>query len=192
MLAYHEHVDRAEYEDLYDRHADSVFTKAVLRVGINDAADVLSETFMVAWEKRAKAPDDPSARVAWLATIAQYKAHEAHRRRRRAKRDRAGGSFDKGNVAEPASGDDPSAQVIASIEARALYAQLNESDQELFELAHVYGLRTEMIAETLGISVTACSTRLSRLRHRLEELEVSAAETSTAETGAAKVVKVDE
>lgn len=56
--------DEAWLEALYRAHADAIHRYAAQRVGYEEAADVVSDTFVVAWRKRQQIPRD--AEQAWL------------------------------------------------------------------------------------------------------------------------------
>ena len=60
----------AVFADLYDRHARSVFRYAAQRIGDHAAEDVMSETFLVAFEKRHTYESDVQDARPWLLGIA--------------------------------------------------------------------------------------------------------------------------
>ena len=60
----------AVFAELYDRHARSVFRYAAQRIGDHAAEDVMSETFLVAFEKRHTYESDVQDARPWLLGIA--------------------------------------------------------------------------------------------------------------------------
>jgi RNA polymerase sigma-70 factor, ECF subfamily len=51
--------DRARFTDVFERHSPRVFAYAHRHVGLARADDVVADTFLVAWRRRAELPDDP-------------------------------------------------------------------------------------------------------------------------------------
>src|SRR5206468_4509938 len=106
-------------------------------------------------------PARSSART-WLCTIARNVALDHFRaEKRRRGRERAVAE-NEGQVAPPELGLSPALE-------RAL-AALSAADREVVALRIVLDLDSEAAARLLGISATACTTRLSRALKRLEEL----------------------
>ena len=102
-----------------------------------------------------------SART-WLCTIARSTALDHFRaEQRRRRRERA--------VSEPEQQLEPPDLGLSPALERAL-AALSAADREVVALRVVLDLDAETAARLLGISATACTTRLSRALKRLEEL----------------------
>ncbi len=126
----------------------------------SDAADIVAETYLVAWRRLADVPPGDHARP-WLFGVARRVLGNHYRgeRRRTALADRLRANLSE--VVEPPSG------VLTDVE-RAL-ARLSPDDQEILRLAAWEELAREEIAIVLGLSRTAVRVRLHRARRRLAE-----------------------
>jgi DNA-directed RNA polymerase specialized sigma24 family protein len=58
------------FAELYDRHARAIFRYAARRIGPHAADDMMSETFLVAFERRAGFDPAVGAALPWLYGIA--------------------------------------------------------------------------------------------------------------------------
>lgn len=127
-----------------------------------DAADVVAETFLVAWRRIDEVPAGGDARP-WLFGVARRVLANWHRgeRRRLALADRL-----RENLVEVGAGAAPDERV--SDVARAL-AGLGPDDQEILRLTAWEELARDEIAVVLGISRGAVRVRLHRARRRLAE-----------------------
>lgn len=145
-----------------ERHLDDVY-RYLLMLTHNAAVaeDLTGETFeraLKAWRRfdvrRA------SART-WLCTIARSTALDWFRseQRRRRREQQAAETTD---VAQP-----PELGLSPALE-RAL-GELSAADREVVALRIVLELETSAAARLIGISETACTTRLNRALKRLEE-----------------------
>jgi RNA polymerase sigma-70 factor (ECF subfamily) len=161
------------FRTLFDAEARGVLGYALRRVeDREDAADVVAETFGVAWRRIADVPPGPEARL-WLYGVARRilanQRRGAVRRRRLADRMRdelrAAGS-------EPDLGG--SVDERADAVGRAL-AGLSEQDREVLLLANWEGLTPTEIGTVIGVPAATARTRLHRARGRLRaELELCA------------------
>ena len=151
------------FAETAERHLDDVYR--YLLVFTRDpslAEDLAAETFERAlrtWRRFDPARSSPRT---WLCTIARSIALDHFRaEKRRRSRERA--------VSEAeAQLDLPDLGLSPALE-RAL-ASLSAADREVVALRIVLDLDNEAAARLLGISATACTTRLSRALKRLEEL----------------------
>jgi RNA polymerase sigma factor (sigma-70 family) len=99
----------------------------------------------------------------WLCQVARTTALDHFRaERRRLRRETAYA------LSEPRAGDEPLAEGLSPELERAL-AKLTPAEREVIALRVLLELDGPATARVLGISPTACSTRLSRALHRLEE-----------------------
>jgi RNA polymerase sigma-70 factor (ECF subfamily) len=151
------------FAETAERHLDDVYRYVlVLTRDPSLAEDLAAETFERAlriW--RRFDPTRSSART-WLCTIARSAALDHYRaEKRRRNRERAV-SEEEGQTGPPELGLSPALE-------RAL-AALSAADREIVALRVVLDLDAESAARMLGISATACTTRLSRALKRLEEL----------------------
>lgn len=130
-----------------------------------DAADVVAETFLIAWRRRRDLPADGEARL-WLYGVARRVLANHHRGGVR--RQRLGERLRQRITA--AIGGDPGSEVPERLAVRAALARLGELDREVLLLTVWEGLEPREAAEVLRVSPAAVRTRLSRARARLREL----------------------
>jgi RNA polymerase sigma-70 factor (ECF subfamily) len=151
------------FAETAERHLDDVYRYVlVLTRDPSLAEDLAAETFERALRMwRRFDPTRSSART-WLCTIARSTALDHFRaEKRRRNRERA--------VSESEQLLDPPDIGLSPPLERAL-AALSAADREVVALRIVLDLDAESAARLLGISATACTTRLSRALKRLEEL----------------------
>jgi RNA polymerase sigma-70 factor (ECF subfamily) len=154
---------------IYDRHAPTVHRYAARRVGVHVADDVMSETFLVAFEGRAKYDlGVPDARP-WLLGIATRVMRKHTRLEARAW---------KGMTAEIAASISPdlieqaSARVDAERATRRLETALrglSRADRDTLLLYAWGDLDYAGIAQSLGVPIGTVRSRLNRARRRLRE-----------------------
>lgn len=159
-----------EFGALYTALSPVVYGYAARRVGAERAKDITSETFTVAWEKRHEYPGDSESWPAWTIGIARNKVLQDIQRRERKHHDhRLATDWMKAST-EP-SAEDFSGAVVDSVRARTIFAALTPAEQDLFGIAFLHDLSPADGAGVLGISTTAYTTRVSRLRQRLRDLD---------------------
>jgi RNA polymerase sigma-70 factor (ECF subfamily) len=135
---------------------------AVRRVGGAQAADVVGETFLVAWRRRRDIPRDRPG--PWLfATAGFVIKHEIRGARRRTDlHDRAASEIEATRPAE----DDHAAAVADRLLVQQVLAGLSERDQELLRLVEWDQLSLPDAAAVLGCSAATMKVRLHRARRR--------------------------
>lgn len=148
--------DRAAFASIYHRFARAVHAVALARVRPADAADVVQDVFLVAYERLAELRE-PAAFPGWLLQIARHRAVDRAR--------------------EPRPAEDPpeaSAAPVPTAEAReALDAirALPEAYRETLIMRLVEGLTGPEIAEQTGLAPGSVRVNLHRgmmiLRERL-------------------------
>lgn len=151
----------ARFCSLFDRHARPVLGYAVRRVDSPaDAADVMADTFLIAWRRVDEVPRD--AELSWLfATARRVLANTRrgeHRRSDLADRLRR-------HIAVTAAG--LAAAAVDSTALRAALDRLDEDDRELILLSAWEGFTPAELATTLGRPAPTIRSRLSRARDRL-------------------------
>jgi RNA polymerase sigma-70 factor (ECF subfamily) len=155
----------ARFAALYTDHARDVLAYAVRRTATpEDAADVVAETFLVAWRRDAQVPDGDAARL-WLygvarRTLANQRRGEL-RRSRLAARMRA--ELPAGLACALSTPTTADAAVLAAI------CTLRERDREVLLLSAWEGLTPAEIAEVLELSPIAVRSRLHRARTRVQQ-----------------------
>ncbi len=151
---------RARFSDLYRDHARDLLGYALRRsADPEDAADVVAETFLVAWRRIGDVPLDREARL-WLYGTARHVLANQNRGARR--RDRLTERL-RGELCRELATARPREE---SAFLQAL-AGLKETDRELLMLIGWEELTPAQAARTLGISPLAARTRLHRARRRL-------------------------
>jgi RNA polymerase sigma factor (sigma-70 family) len=127
-----------------------------------DAADVVAETFLVAWRRLDAMPGGDEARL-WLYGVARRQLANLRRGQLRRTRlaDRLRAEL-PGAVAASAETDDPrAAQVLAAL------ARLDDEDREILRLTSWEGLAPGQIARVVGLPAVTVRSRLHRARRRL-------------------------
>lgn len=160
------HDHRRRFEEIYEEYSGLIFGYAVQRTSDHhDAADVVAETFAVAWRRLHDVPEGEEARP-WLYAVARNVLANHHRsdRRRRRLNDRAASDLETRLVDATSSMDDPDRVAIA-----AAFKALSHGDRELLALVGWEGLEREDIATVLGCSRATVRVRLHRARRRFEQ-----------------------
>jgi RNA polymerase sigma factor (sigma-70 family) len=151
-----------EFRRLYAGNFEAVLAYAIRRVPQPaDAADVVGETFLVAWRRHGEIPPGDEARL-WLYGVARRVLANHHRgdvRRERLRQRLL-------SFAEAA----PDLDLPSRLAVRAALAQLPELDREVLTLSAWEDLTPQEAAQVLQISPAAVRTRLSRARARLRHL----------------------
>ena len=156
---------------LFETEARGVLGYALRRVeSREDAADIVAETFSVAWRRIGDVPPDPESRL-WLYGVARRILANQRRgvMRRERLADRMREQLRAG--ADTGAGDEAPGDERALAVAEAL-ATLPEQDREVLLLANWEGLTPTEIAVVIGVPPATARTRLHRARGRLRaELE---------------------
>jgi RNA polymerase sigma-70 factor (ECF subfamily) len=150
------------FERLYAEHGRAVLAYALRRVADpEDAADVVAETFLVAWRRLDQVPASDAARL-WLYRVARYVLANQYRSERRRERlaERLRRELSLALEDAPPSGSHTRA-------LRDALARLGLEDQEILRLSGWEELTPREIATVFGISQVAARSRLHRARQRL-------------------------
>ncbi|MDP9846704.1 RNA polymerase sigma factor [Streptosporangium lutulentum] len=126
----------------------------------DDAADVVAETFMIAWRRIDEVPLGDDARL-WLFGVAR-RVLANHRRGERRHEQRTAALCEQ-LAASPVLGE-PSAEDYSQV--GKVLRGLSDDDRELLTLVAWESLGTREIARVLGISRNAVAVRLYRARRR--------------------------
>jgi RNA polymerase sigma-70 factor (ECF subfamily) len=139
-----------------EAHTAAVLAYALRRTSRDDAADVVAETFLVAW-RRLDDVDEGSA-LPWLYAVARRVLLSQQRtvRRQQAIAERVAAVW-----SEPPESANP-----GLLEA---LAGLSEREREVLMLTAWEELSSSEAAQVLGCSATAYRIRLHRARNRLRE-----------------------
>ena len=161
--------DPASFAVIFDRHFDAIHGYLQRRIGPDLAEELASQTFLVAFDQRARYdPSFPSARP-WLFGI----ANNLLRRRRREERRRL--------RAYAKTGIDPLGDALEGTEARldaanmgpelaAALARLSAEELDVLLLYAWAELSYAEIAQALGTPIGTVRSRLSRARRHIREL----------------------
>src|SRR5215470_9975073 len=152
-------IDReARFGRMCEAHTAAVLAYALRRTSREEAADVVAETFLVAW-RRLDDVDERSA-LPWLYAVARRVLLSQQRATRRQQA-----------IAERVAAGLPEASETAFGSPRVLeaLAALSEAEREVLLLTAWEELSSTDAARVLGCSATAYRIRLHRARKRLRE-----------------------
>lgn len=161
--------DRRRFEDAYHAHSAAIVAYVARRTDPTTAADVVSETFMVAWRRVGDLPLADGQR-AWLITIARNVLANARRSDRRRLRlvHRASSELER-TIRDMAT--EPGAPVTGvDSSLMAALDVLDPDDRELLTLLAWDRLDRREISEVLGCSNEALRTRIHRARVRFRRV----------------------
>ena len=146
-----------------EEHLDDLYAYLLYLTGDPSVAeDLTGETFEKALRRWSRFDARRGQTRTWLCQIARSTAidHFRGERRRRRREER---------VAEPEGAEPRLAEGLSPELERALRS-LSAGEREVVALRVVLDFDGETAARLLGISPTACSTRLSRALRKLEEM----------------------
>lgn len=145
-----------DVQDLFIKHGPALLGYLVRRVdNPEDAADLLSETFVVAWRRRADVPAAPGDRP-WLYGVAR---HVLANQRRSLRRREAATQALAALVVEVTT---PAPEL--SIDVRRALAGLDPLDREIVTLSVWEALTSSEIARVVGVPPSTVRARLARAR----------------------------
>jgi RNA polymerase sigma-70 factor (ECF subfamily) len=150
---------RDHFQAVYEANYHRVLGYALRRVGRDDAADVVAETFLVAWRRFDEVPAGEAARL-WLYGTARRVVANQQRGKRRRERLTQRIQTDVGHEGEPCRVDDSLGAVAAA------FARLRADDRELLALVAWEGLDAREVAQVCGCSRNAARIRIHRARRR--------------------------
>ena len=155
-----------EFIELAERFSPRLLAYFTRRVQpIEDAADLLSETLLVAWRRRAAVPHDvDNEQIIWLFSVAANVLSN-HRRGRR----RSNQLVDalRSALIEEARDDTAVSDVRITV-LRALDA-VPAASAEIVRLVHWDGLTLTEAGQLLGITASAARSRYATARARLHD-----------------------
>lgn len=157
------------FGDLYHRHAAVIHRYLARRAGTEVADEVMSETFLVAFERRDRFDHSYSDARPWLFGIAttlltahrRREARHLHTMARAAEREDDDGGIDRVAARADATAD------VRRIAARV--RALSQGDRDVLLLHAWADLSSEQIAKALDIPVGTVRSRLARARKSLRQ-----------------------
>ena len=147
------------FEAIFAAHYGDVHRYALRRAEPPLAEEIVSETFLVAWRRLERVPEEP---LPWLYATA---GHVLANRRREAQRHarRAGAA-----AAQPAqTARDPAERFAERDAALRAFAALSEPDREALRLVAWERLSLADAARAAGVTRPAFAMRVHRARRRL-------------------------
>jgi RNA polymerase sigma factor (sigma-70 family) len=157
---------RRRFEGVYSANCGPVLAYVLRRThSCEDAADVLAETFLIAWRRLHDVPPGDAARL-WLYGVARRVLANQRRgeRRRIALTERLRLEMATSNLGAQQNWPQPTGELASIAQA---FRRLPEPDQELLALVGWEGLNASQIAATLGCSSNAARIRVHRARRKL-------------------------
>jgi RNA polymerase sigma factor (sigma-70 family) len=155
-------VDRPTFASVAERELDAVHRYLVFMTGNRAVAeDLTGETFEKAFRTWRRFDPGRGTPRAWLCRIARSVALDHFRAEERRRRREERYSLGAVEIVE---------EVLGPSALEAAVGQLSPAEREVVALRVLLDLDGPTAARVLGISPTACSTRLSRALKRLEEL----------------------
>ena len=159
------------FGELFDRHAQAVAAYALGRVGAPAADDILSETFLVAFRRRASYEFERASAKPWLFGIATKLVHK-HRvveaRQWRAWESAAGAAL----LTTSFESEDAGRRIDATERLREIapiIERLSVKDRDTLLLLAWADLGYEEIAAAMNVPVGTVRSRLHRVRRILGE-----------------------
>jgi RNA polymerase sigma factor (sigma-70 family) len=126
-----------------------------------NAADIVAETFLIAWERLEAVPPGDGSRLWLYATARNVLANERRRMQRRSEiTDRIASDLRRAHSLGESPGE-------SRLEAIRVLSDLPEEDSEILMLAGWEGLSSRELGTVLGCSAVAARIRLHRARTRM-------------------------
>ncbi|MER7418083.1 sigma-70 family RNA polymerase sigma factor [Micromonospora peucetia] len=152
--------DRERLTDLFCRHGDAVFAYANDRLGGEDAQDLVSEVFAVAWRRLPTIKEGQER--PWLFGVARRLVLQ-HRR------SRGGDAALQARLRSQAHDEtEHGPSTSQRVDVIAALAELPEIDREVLLLRYWYDFNGRESAKVLGCTAATFAVRLHRARRRFE------------------------
>jgi len=158
--------------DAFRREAPGLLGFFIKRdVPVEDAADLVGDTFLAAWQSSRTNKIEPELLRAWLFGIARktLSRYRRGRTRRSALSDRLRATLAVDVTAHSPGAGDGSGGSDLGEHVRSLIGCLPEIDQEIVRLVYWDGFTQKEVAAILGKPATTIRARLSRARRTLRD-----------------------
>ncbi|MFF3667908.1 RNA polymerase sigma factor [Microtetraspora malaysiensis] len=156
-----------DFSTVFDAYFDEIHGYVARRLGPAPAEDVVAETFLVAFRKRARYNPAKATMRSWLYGIATNLVHKHRRAEVRALR-----AMIRHGLPPTSPGHEE--RVTAQVSAESLrselaeaIARLSQGQRDVLLLTALAGLSHEEIAAALGISYGTVGSRLNRARSKI-------------------------
>ncbi|MFI6320220.1 RNA polymerase sigma factor [Nonomuraea sp. NPDC050556] len=159
--------DHEAFAAVFDAHFDEIHRYVAYRLGPDNAEDVVGETFLIAFRKRAQFDPSRAAAKTWLYGIATNLIGKHRRQEARTLRALSRCAPDRDT---PGHEDRVVVQVAAESlrqDLAAALAELDQRDRDVVQLLALAGLSHEEVAVALGIPNGTVRSRLNRARKKL-------------------------
>lgn len=160
------------FEVIFERHYRAVYRFAAGRSGANEAADIASDTFVRAFDRRDRFRTDRENALPWLFGIAANVARERHRKRMRGMR-MLKRSVGLSSLEDARFEADATARLDALSQSTALsraLAELSDDEYQVLMLLAIADFSYSDIAESLDIPIGTVRSRIHRARNKMREL----------------------
>jgi len=154
--------DDESFRRIYSSHVRKVTAFALKRCSPEDAAEAVSETFLIVWKKMDQVPDGVEA-LPWIYGVCRNVIRNRLRMNFRAKR--LGSSLKQHFVER-----EPDSSVVEiNHDVEKALRTLKDSEREILQLAIWDDLKPKEIAIVLGEPQAAVRVKLHRARKKLAE-----------------------
>ncbi|MER6948658.1 RNA polymerase sigma factor [Nonomuraea sp. NPDC000554] len=159
--------DAEAFGTVFDAYFGEIHLYVAQRLGADSAEDVVADTFLIAFRKRAQYDPARATVRSWLYGIATKLVGKHRRQEARTLRalGRHGPDLDA-----PGHEDRVSARVSAQSlrpSLAAALAELHQRDRDVVQLVALAGLSHDEVAAALGIPYGTVASRLNRARKKL-------------------------
>jgi RNA polymerase sigma-70 factor (ECF subfamily) len=169
--------DRSAFERLYDAYSPTIYGVLLKICGnAEEAADVLQETFVQAWQNASRFDHSRGSEIAWLIMIARSRAIDRMRSAKtRSLRENEGAReiYGDGSFVDQAGADAVGLAQTREL-VHAAMKELPEEQQRVLKLAYFEGKSHSEIAAELAQPLGSVKTRIQlgmkKLRARLAPL----------------------
>lgn len=156
--------DEFAFEVFYNHYSPAIARFAwSLSPGLNEAGEIVQETFLTAWRKHSTIRLVDGSALPWLLTTCRNHARNHGRREKRWRE--AVALYDETSLA----GADESCATSDLRWALNAIAALPDRDRQVCELCLLEGLTYQEAADRIGITESAAGKRLQRARAKLRE-----------------------
>lgn len=156
------------FAEVFDRHAPSLHRYAARRLGPDAAEDVVSETFLAAFEHRRRYNVGYQDARPWLYGIASNVIGKRRREELTRYRAYVRGGVDPVEITGGPVEDSVTTLKVNRPLVRSL-AELKRGDRDVLLLVAWVGLTYEEVARALGIPVGTVRSRLNRARKKVRQ-----------------------